>query len=149
MIDAASPALAHSVTALIEAPADEVFDFLSDPVALGRWSLGCMRTQETDLAGVWTGWSLFDGGQGYFEIVAHRELMLIDYRVGTLEHRQPRISARVVPGAVCGLPAGHSYATLTAWRPPAMPAGRWARLCTAHETEAWLIKEQIEARRSA
>jgi hypothetical protein len=133
-------------TALVEAPAEAVFAFLADPVALGEWSLGCMRTQPTEIAGLHTGWSLFDGSQAWFEIVADARLLLVDYHVGSLTRRAPRISARVVRGSVCGLSDAHCYATLTAWRPQGMEAGRWARLCSAHETEIWLIKEQIEAR---
>lgn len=142
-----SPApLSHVATALVEAPAEDVFAFLADPVALGEWSLGCMRTQPSDIAGVYTGWSLFDGSQAWFEIVADTRLLLIDYHVGSQARRMPRISARVVPGSVCGLTDAQCYASLTAWRPQGMEAGRWARLCSAHETEIWLIKEQIEAK---
>ena len=137
--------LSHIATALVEAPAGAVFSFLADPLALGGWSLGCMRTQATDVPGVFTGWSLFDGAQGWFEIDADPERLWIDYRVGTRERRMPRISARVVPGPVCGLGEGQCYASLVAWRPPAMAADRWLRLCSAHETEIWLIKEQIES----
>ena len=138
--------LSHVATALVDAPAQAVFEFLTDPVALGEWSLGCMRTQPTDIAGVHTGWSLFDGSQAWFEIVADARVLLVDYHVGSLARRTPRISARVVRGSVCGLSDAHCYATLTAWRPQGMEAARWARLCSAHETEIWLIKEQIEAR---
>jgi len=137
--------LSHIATALVAAPAEAVFDFLADPLTLGRWSLGCMRTEPTDLDGVFTGWSLFDGGQGWFEIAADRARLWIDYAVGTRERRLPRISARIVPGPVCGLDADRCYASLIAWRPDGMAPDRWIRLCSAHETEIWLIKEQIES----
>ncbi len=141
-----APPLSHVATALIEVPAEAAFSFLIDPLALGEWSLGCMRTQPTDRAGVYTGWSLFDGSQAFFEIVADADRLLIDYHVGTPEKRAPRISARVVRGPVCGLTEAQCYASLVAWRPQGMAADRWARLCSAHETEIWLIKEQIETR---
>jgi hypothetical protein len=139
--------LSHVATALVDAPADAVFDFLADPVALGEWSLGCMRTQPAGLPGIYTGWSLFDGSQAWFEIVADARLLLVDYHVGSMARRTPRIAARVVRGSVCGLSDDQCYATLTAWRPQGMAPERWARLCSAHETEIWLIKEQIEAKR--
>jgi hypothetical protein len=132
---------------MVDAPADVVFDFLADPAALGDWSLGCMRTEAAGVPGVYTGWSLFDGSQAWFEIVADARLLLVDYHVGSLARRTPRISARVVRGSVCGLSDDQCYATLTAWRPQGMAAERWVRLCSAHETEIWLIKEQIEAKR--
>ena len=136
---------AHAVTARVEAPAGVVFDFLADPIRLGRWSLGCMETRPTDVPGVFTGVSLYDGARGWLSIEAHRGLLLIDYCVGTLEHRSPRISARIIPGTVAGLPKDACYATLTAWRTAAMTDERWQRLCTAHDAEIWLIKAQIEA----
>jgi hypothetical protein len=54
------------------------------------------------------------------------------------------VSARVIPGPVCGLPATSCYVTLTAWRVADMDDDRWSRLCAAHEAEIWLIKAQIE-----
>ena len=135
---------AHSVTVRVDAPAAVVFDFLADPIRLGRWSLGCMETRPTVVPGVFTGVSLYDGAQGWLSIEAHRPLLLIDYHVGTLERRTPRISARVVPGADAGLPDNACLATLTAWRTSAMSDDRWSRLCAAHDAEIWLIKAQVE-----
>jgi hypothetical protein len=39
------PDFAHCVTALVNVPAAKAFEFLADPLSLGTWSLGCMRTQ--------------------------------------------------------------------------------------------------------
>ena len=78
-------------------------------------------------------------------IDARPDLMLVDYHLGAPGNLQPRISARVVPAAVCGLPEGTCYATLTAWRDAGMTDPRWQRLCATHEAEIWLIKAQIEA----
>ena len=36
---------AHCVTALVNVPAAKAFAFLADPLSLGTWSLGCMRTR--------------------------------------------------------------------------------------------------------
>lgn len=144
-----SPELSHCVTALIDAPARAVFDFMADPIALGRWSLGCMSTRPADDAGVYTGFSFFDGSQAWFEIDAREDLLLIDYHIGSRERRVPRISARAIPAEVCGLVEGQCYLTLTAWRALAMDDPRWRRLCATHETEIWLIKAQIETARAA
>jgi hypothetical protein len=138
-----SDALSHSVTALMDVPADAAFDFMCDPIALGRWSLGCMDTRPD--GAVHTGNSLFDGGQGWFEIVPHRALGLIDYHLGTPERRVPRISARVIDAAVCDLEPEQCYLTLTAWRASGMDDARWHRLRAAHEVEILLIKTQCEA----
>lgn len=139
-----SAALGHSVTALIEVSADKAFAFMKDPLLLGRWSLGCMDTKPTEVEGIYTGTSLFDGGTGFFEIDADEQRLIIDFRLGDLERRQPRISARIIPADVCGLEKGTCYLTLDAWRSAGMDEARWERLCRAHEAEILLIKSQCE-----
>ena len=64
--------LSHVATVRVAAPAAAVFAFMTDPVALGGWSLGCMDTRPDPAAGpaVHTGRSLYDGGQGWFAIDA-------------------------------------------------------------------------------
>ena len=138
----------HTASARVDVPADAAFAFLVDPAALSRWSLGCMDLVAVG-NGVYTGRSLFDGGQGWLSIDSDRTRLLVDYHVGTLDKREPRISARVVPGPVCGLGENACYVTLTAWRPAAMVDDRWQRLCATHDAEIWLIKSQLESGRAA
>ena len=135
---------AHSVTGLLEVPAAAAFAFMADPVALGRWSLGCMNTEPTGTGAIHTGHSLFDGAQGYFEIEADPDRMIIDYHLGKLGQLIPRVSARIIAADICGLAAGQCYVTLTAWRAGGMDDARWYRLCATHETEILLIKSQCE-----
>ena len=137
--------LAHQTTCHVAVPAQEAFAFLADPAALSRWSLGCMDLIEVG-DGVYLGRSLFDGGQGWLSIDADPRRLLVDYHVGTRGKREPRISARVVPGPVCALDETTCIVTLTAWRAASMGDDRWQRLCAAHEAEIWLIKSQLEAR---
>ena len=139
------PVHAHSVTARLDVAAADAFAFLIDPAALGRWSLGCMDLRDIG-DGIYTGHSLFDGSQGWLSIAADPVHMLVDYHVGTPSHRQPRISARVIPGPVCGLSDSVCSVTLTAWRVASMSDERWQRLCASHDTEIWLIKAQAETR---
>jgi len=138
-------ALSHCVTAHVAAEADAAFRFLADPLALGGWSLGCMRTRPDGTDGLHTGESLFDGAQGWFRIDADPDRLTVDYAVGRAEALRTRISARVLRPEALELPRGSCYVTLVAWRPAAMPADRWRRLCAAHETEILLIKAQIES----
>lgn len=140
------PDHAYAVTARVDVAAEEAFAFLCDPTALSRWSLGCMDLVHVR-DGIYTGRSLFDGGQGWLSIDPAPARLLVDYHVGTLDRREPRISARVVPGIVCGLGDSACYVTLTAWRSMAMTAERWRRLCATHDAEIWVIKAQVEARR--
>lgn len=136
---------AHCATALVEVDASEAFDFLADPLMLGTWSLGCMRTGPTQSPALFTGYSQYDNSQVWFEVAAHRELLLIDYRVGTPDSLAPRISARVIPAAACDLESDQCYVTLLAWRSAQMSLARWQQLCTAHEAEIWLIKARLES----
>jgi hypothetical protein len=137
-------ALGHMVTRHVCAPADLAFAYLCDPVALGRWSLGCFGTSLDERTGFHTGTSLFDGAQGWFRIEPDPARMLVDFGVGTPDELQVRISARVVEGTQSGYESDTCLVMLSAWRPRTMDAERWERLCASHEAEIWLIKAQIE-----
>jgi hypothetical protein len=139
-----SSALSHSVTALLRVPAKIAFDFMRDPIALGRWSLGCFATQPVGKGRIHSGRSLFDGSEGLFEIAADPERMIVDYLVGTPGRMVPRISARIVAAATCDLDPSQCYVTLTAWRSTGMDEARWHRLCATHEAEILLIQAQCE-----
>jgi len=140
-----STAYSHSVTALLDVPARSAFDFMRDPIALGRWSLGCMDTHPAGKDGIHSGRSLFDGGEGFFRIDADPERMIVDYFLGSPERMVPRISARIIAAEVCDLKPDQCYVTLTAWRGSGMDDARWHRLCVTHEAEILLIKAQCEA----
>jgi hypothetical protein len=137
--------LSHAATLRVDVTADAAFDFLADPLHLGRWSLGCFDTEPAGAPGLFTGVSLYDGARGYVRIDADRTRHIIDYHVGDAVSQVPRVSIRVVPGSVCGLPTTSCYVTLTAWRLADMADERWFRLRAAHEAEIWMIKAQIES----
>src|SRR5580704_7638613 len=98
------PDFAHCVTALVNVPAARAFAFLADPLSLGTWSLGCMRTQAAKApmaggvsarGGPFIGTSLYDDSPASFDVRAHPELLLIDYLVGDAGNLKPRNSVRV------------------------------------------------------
>src|SRR3977135_1275127 len=91
-----SSSLSHFVATHVDVPASSAFAFLADPIRLGHWVLGCMRTRATDEPGVYTGFSLFDDSQSWLSIDAHPDLGLIDYKVGPKGALIHRISARVI-----------------------------------------------------
>jgi hypothetical protein len=136
--------LGHMVTQHILAPAENAFAYLSDPLKLGLWSLGCFGTSLDETCGIHTGTSLFDGTRGWFRIEPEPTRMLLDYWVGTPDRFRFRISARVIPGDTVGYDERTCLVMLSAWRPEGMPPERWERLCASHEAEIWLIKAQIE-----
>ena len=136
--------LSHAVTQSVDAPPARAFAYLRDPLALGRWALGCFDSAPTDQENLYAGRSLFDGATGWFRIDADPVRLEIDYLVGTPDKLARRISARVMPGAELGYPEASCLVTLTAWRPAGMTASRWDQLCASHEVEILLIKAQLE-----
>jgi len=167
------PDVAHCATALVNVPAAKAFEFLADPLSLGTWSLGCMRTRAaksgavgatagaaravsagaamaaaasatTAAEGPYAGTSLYDDSLASFDIRPHPELLLIDYLVGDAGNLKPRNSVRVIAGDTCDLSDAQCYVSLMAWRPARMEDDRWAQLCAAHDAEIWIIKARIE-----
>jgi hypothetical protein len=138
------PDCAHCVTALVNVPAAKAFAFLADPLSLGTWSLGCMRTRAVAPTGSYVGTSLYDDSEVTVSVRPHPELLLVDYLVGAAEGAKPRHSVRVVAADTCGLADSQCYVSLTAWRPGGMTDERWVQLCAAHDAEIWIIKSRIE-----
>ncbi|NKB37041.1 MAG: hypothetical protein GKR93_07685 [Gammaproteobacteria bacterium] len=135
--------LAHAASIELDVSACVAFDFLSDPMQLGKWALGCrdVRKKKDD----YSGFSIFTGEQSDFNISASRELLLIDYLLGEPGNFRPRISARIVDSATYGAKEGHCLVTLLAWRGKDMTDERWHQLCVCHETEVFLLKGLLEA----
>lgn len=145
----ASDGEAHLAAATVAVPADFALARLSEAVFVGQWALGSMGLVPSGQPNVWRGRSLFDGSDAHVEIAAHPELGLIDYHVGTIERRSPRIMIRVVSGSVIGLDASHCRVSLIAWRAVGAAGAIWMRTCTTHETEVLLIKAQLETAHAA
>lgn len=129
-------ALAHQASALVEVSPDEALAFMADPEALGHWALGSMATRPDGPDGVWTGASVFDGGRSWMHLETDAERRIVYYHIGTVEHRRPRIMARIMPHGA------HAIITLLAWREPDMDDARWQRLEKSHELEILIIQAQ-------
>lgn len=134
----------HSVTIEINVAWKKAYDFLREPINVGRWALGSWNAQAADEDGLYYGTSLFDGASTFFRVEAKEDLRLIDYYVGQPDSLQPRISARIIPGTNYGNKASFCLLTLNAWRDLGMNDERWRQLCICHETEILLIKALIE-----
>lgn len=134
----------HCVTELVNVDAQQAFDFLSNPLNVGTWSLGCMHTEAVAETGHYIGTSLFDGQRLRLQVKASRELLLIDYLVGVVEPLRPRIAIRIVAAETCDLQPDQCYVSIMAWRSAQMSETRWSQLCASHEAEIWLIKARLE-----
>ncbi len=133
----------HITSITIDAPAEIVFAFMSDPAKLNRWSFGTWETvQHND--GLIEGWAIFDGARTFVRIDADASRFSIDYHLGAERNKlTPRISARVIPGERLDLEANQAVLTFIAWRPASMSDDRWRRLTASHEFEVVLLKSLI------
>ncbi len=136
--------IAHIAGIYIDAPLDFTFQYLSNPLLLGNWALGCRQVKPTGIEDLFVGESLFDGSQAYFQIKAYRDLYLIDYEIGSQTKRVPRISIRLASNEWCDLSEDQCAVAMFAWRTRTMQTARWQQLIRAHECEILLVKAQIE-----
>lgn len=141
------PDLVHTAATLVLVPASFAFERLSQAAFVGGWSLGSMGLDEV-APGVFRGVSLFDASEAHVDIRPQPELGLIDFGVGTLESRVPRIFIRVTPGPMLGHGEGTCLVSMTALRHAGAEPARWARTCIVHEAEILLIKGQLESAHS-
>ena len=117
---------------------------LTEASGMTRWNLGLWNTREAG-AGLFTGESSFGGGRAWVRVSADAARGVIDYAVGADPGSlEPRIQARIQPGAELGHPADTCIVTLLAWRTPQIDDARWARLAATHEVEIDLIRAQLE-----
>jgi hypothetical protein len=134
----------HVTAITIERDAQSVYDFMTDPQRLSRWSFGTWQT-EIGPDGLVLGISLFDGSKTFVRIDGDAARLSIDYHLGpSPDELVPRIVVRVVPGPALGLDPASSVLTFIAWRSGAMTDDRWRRLTACHEMEVVLIKALLE-----
>ena len=134
----------YSVTIEVNVSANAAFEYLREPLNLGKWALGCWDTQATDEPGLYKGTSLFDQQTTFFKFQINEELGLIDSHLGDKDALKPRISIRVIAGEVYGNLPTFCLVTIDAWRDAGMDDARWRQLCMCHETEILLVKALIE-----
>jgi hypothetical protein len=139
--------ICHGVSVEVAVSAQDAFDYLADPLMVGRWALGCFNAQSTKKPGLYKGNSLFDGAKAWFRVDCDAQRLIIDYHVGDADRQLPRISTRIVPGPHYGGEVGQCIITMNAWRTVDMSEDRWQRLCATHETEIFMIQAQLLGRK--
>ena len=136
--------IAHAVSIELASTAELAFSYLSNPVNVGKWALGCWETEATEEEGMFSGTSLFDGEKQYFRADIDADRCLVDFYLGKPQSLKPRISIRVIPGSAISKEDSCCVVTLSAWRDAQMNDERWGRLCAVHEAEIHLLKALIE-----
>ena len=136
--------LCHSSSVEIDAPAGLAFDYLSDGVAQGDWTLGSMQRKKLD-NDLFSGISIFNGNELFIRIDADRERFMIYYHVGMdKSNLQPRNVVRILPGPMIGKAENTCRVTLLSWRDASSDDDKWKLLCVSHETEMFIIKNRVE-----
>lgn len=138
----------HAVSIELNVSANVAFDFLSDPLQLGSWALGCRDVRKNENSNNYSGFSIFSNEKSDFNISASREFLLVDYLLGEPGQFKPRISARIVAADTYAGAEDHCLVTLLAWRGKDMSDDRWHQLCICHETEIFLLKGLLETHSS-
>jgi hypothetical protein len=136
--------ICHTSTIQVNVGAKSAFDYLSDGVAQGDWTLGSMerRQIEDDL---FSGTSIFSGAELFIKIDADPSRLIIYYHVGLeMDKLQPRNMVRVIPGAVLGKTDDVCLVTLLTWRSDNVDDDKWKLTCVSHETEMFIIKNRLE-----
>jgi hypothetical protein len=134
----------HTASSEVAVPAEVAFDYMSDGIKQGEWTLGSWNRRQRD-DGLFVGESLFDGKETYIRIDADRGRLLVDYFVGRDPERlAPRNSARIVRGSSLGRGDDTCVVTLLTWRGAETTDEGWERTCLSHETELFMIKGRLE-----
>lgn len=134
----------HTSTVEVRCGAGAAVAYLSDGIKQGDWALGSLDRKEVE-KDLFTGTSLFDGGQMYIRIRVDSENSMIYYDVGRDPERlQPRNVIRVVPGPVVGRDANTCLVSLMTWRVAGTADAGWLQTCLSHETEMFIIKARLE-----
>lgn len=134
----------HSSSIEVQVPVMIAFDYLSDGVAQGDWTLGSMQREKLE-ENLYSGVSMFDGAKLIIRINADRENHVIYYHVGPdVDKLQPRNMVRILDGDMIGKEEGSCLVTLLSWRNHAADEQRWKMTCVSHETEMFIIKNRLE-----
>ena len=134
----------HSSSIEVQAPVETVFDYLSDGVAQGDWTLGSMQRRKLE-DNLYTGVSIFNGAEIMIRIDADRDNLVIYYHVGPeIGKLQPRNMVRILTGDMIGKDNDTCLVTLLSWRNHATDEQGWKLTCISHETEMFIIKNRLE-----
>jgi hypothetical protein len=131
--------LFDAATAEISVPAEQAFDYLTDGIRQGEWTLGCVDREPVG-NDLFRGRSLYDGSETYVRVLPRRELLLVDFEVGASpDALVPRISVRVRYRT-----ESSCIVTLMVWRMPEQDDESWQRVRDLHRAEIHLIKGRLE-----
>jgi hypothetical protein len=134
----------HAASIEIAVPAQTAFDYVSDPMRHGEWTLGAWNRRDLG-GGLYGGVSLFSGEEGVLRLDPDPERLIVDcYTGGTPDSLRRAISIRVVDGPSVGRADGTCIVTIMKWRSADDPDENWERVWATHETEVHMIRGRLE-----
>jgi len=137
----------HTSSIEVAVPAATAFEIMSDGVRQGEWAWGSFNRKEVE-PGIFSGTSVFDGGETLVRLKVNRENFTVDYEVGRTKDKMVfRNHARVLPGPLVGRDANSCIVSLMSWRLASHTQQQWDQLGTVHEAEMFLIKGLLERKK--
>lgn len=131
--------LFDAATVEVGVSVEHAYDYLSDGIRQGEWTLGCWDRKRVD-DDLFRGRSLYDGRESFVRVLPDRSRRLIDFEVGsTPDALVPRISLRLRERG-----AGSCIVTLMVWRAPDQDDESWQRVRELHRAEVHLLKGRLE-----
>ena len=137
----------HTSSIEVAVPAATAFEIMADGIKQGDWAWGSFHRKEVE-PGIYSGTSVFDGGETLVRLKVNRENFTVDYEVGRTKDKMVfRNHSRVIPGPLVGRDANSCIVSLMSWRLASHTQQQWEQLCTVHEAEMFLIKGLLERKK--
>lgn len=134
----------HTASTVVSVPAAQAFEYMSDPINRGHWTLGSLNRRRVG-DGLVVGTSAFDGSELYSRIEAHTELMLLDSYIGPAPDRlRPLVEVRIKPGEAVGLGPDSCVVTMSTWRTADVTDEEWEREFHVWRTEIHMLRRAVE-----
>lgn len=134
----------HTASTVVSVPAERAFEYMSDPIKRGRWTLGSLDRRRVG-PGLVVGTSAFDGSLLYSRVEAHLDLLLLDSYIGPSPDRlRPLVEVRIKPGEALGLDPGSCVVTMSTWRTTEVSDEEWEREFHVWRTEIHMLRRAVE-----
>lgn len=144
--------ICHTVSNWVEVDAETAFDYLTDGIKQGEWTLGCVNRAyvgEHPSGPLFAGRSVMDGHACYVVPRPDRKELVCYYDVGVGDDAPEHLTSgdvllRVIPGPDKGGRPDQCIVTLAIWRPQDMSDFTWAEECQMFNAEAFILKGRLE-----
>jgi hypothetical protein len=146
--------ICHTASNWVDVPAEAAFDYLTDGIQQGEWTLGSLNRAyvgEHPNGRLFVGRSIMDGQACYVVPRPDRNELVCFYDVGVGDGAPEKLTTgnvflRVIPGSNWGGTAEQCIVTLAIWRPKNVDDLTWAQECQMFNAEIFILKGRLEHR---